>query len=98
LQSFIGKIQEKFNKPLTINCDNQGAIALSKDNKFHMRTKHINIQYHFIREAVEDTKINVKYIPTEENPADIFTKPLVKVKFWQFIQLLGLRLTDKRGM
>jgi hypothetical protein len=43
LWSFISEIQEKFNKPLTINCHNQGVIALSKDNKFHAHTKHINI-------------------------------------------------------
>ena len=41
-----------FDKPVTLNCDNQGAIALSKDNKFHTRTKHIDIRCHFIREAV----------------------------------------------
>ena len=97
LRSFIGEIREKFSTPLTINCDNQGAIALSKDNKFHARTKHIDIRYHFIREAVEDAKINVKYVPTEENPADIFTKPLAKVKFQRFVRLLGLRLINERG-
>jgi hypothetical protein len=48
--------------------------------------------------VVEDAKINVKYIPTDENPADIFTKALAKVKFRGFIQLLGLRLIDKCGM
>ena len=77
--------------PLNINCDNQGAIALAKDNKFHARTKHIDIRYHFIREAVEDGKILVKYIPTDDNTADIFTKPLAKQKFRHFVELLGLR-------
>jgi hypothetical protein len=64
LRNFVGEIKEKFSKPLTINCDNQGAIALSKDNKFHSRTKHIDIRYNFIREAVEDEKILVNYVPT----------------------------------
>ena len=80
-----------FDKPVTLNCDNQGAIALSKDNKFHARTKHIDIRYHFIREAVENKKISVKYVPTDENPADIFTKPLPKAKFRRFVESLGLK-------
>ena len=73
-----------------LNCDNRGAIVLLKDNKFHTWTKHINIWYHFIQEAVKNRKIVVKYIPTDENPADIFTKLLVKMKFRWFIELLGL--------
>ena len=67
-------------EPLTIMGDNQGAIALAKDNKFHLRMKHIDLRYHFIREAVEDGKISMKYIPTSDNITDIFTKPLVNVR------------------
>ena len=73
-----------------MSCDNQGAIALSKDNKFHARTKHIDLRYHFIREAVEDGKINVKYVPTNDNVSDIFTKALPRPKFQQMVELLGL--------
>ena len=60
--------------------DNQGAIALVKD-KFHARTKHIDLQYHFICEAVNEGKIAMKYIPMTDNVANIFTKPLGKPKF-----------------
>jgi len=79
---FIGEFREGFSSvPIPINCDNQGAITLEKDNKFHAHTKHIDIRYHFIREAVEDCKIELKYIPTDENMVDIFTKLLAKGKF-----------------
>ena len=81
---------------ITISSNNQGAIALLKDNKFHARTKHIDVRYHFIGEAVEDGKVSVVYIPTDENPADIFTKPLAKAKFRRFTELLGLRPIVKR--
>ena len=64
---------------------------MSKGNKFHARTKHIDVRYHFIREAVEDGKLSVIYIPTDDNPADIFTKPLAKAKLRQFVEMLGLR-------
>jgi hypothetical protein len=91
LQSFISEVQGTGKKKLTILCDNQGAIALSKDNKFHLRTKHIDLRYHFIREAVEDGKIKVNYILTDDNVSDIFTKPLPKLEFQRFVELLGLR-------
>jgi len=90
LCSFLKEIRGLHDTPLTINCNNQGAITLSKDNKFHARTKHINIQYHFICEAIEDKKIEVIYIPTDDNVSDIFTKPLAKTKFCRFVELLGL--------
>ena len=75
---------------ITIFADNQGAIALTKDNKFHARTKHIDLRYHFVREAVEDGKIKLEYIPTAKNVVDVFTKPLPKLKFTELVKRLGL--------
>ena len=91
LRSFVSELTGGNAKPLTISCDNQGAIALAKDNKFHARTKHIDLQYHFIREAVEDGKIVMKYILTDDNVSDIFTKALPKPKIQSMVELLGLR-------
>ena len=54
---------------------------LVKDNKFHLHTKHIDVRYHFIREAVDEGKIQMEYIPTDDNITDIFTKALAKPKF-----------------
>ena len=85
LWSFVVELHGENNQPLTIHCDNQGAIALSKDNKFHAQTKHINICHHFIHEAIKDRKITVIYVPTDENPMDIFTKTLTEknlLKCW----------------
>ena len=94
LRSFMKEVRGGEEKPLTISCDNQGAIVLAKDNKFHVRTKHIDLQYHFIHEAVKDGKIQVKYIPMDDNVSDIFTKPLPRPKFAKFVELLGLRRLD----
>jgi hypothetical protein len=91
LRSFVDEVRGGGEKPMLINCDNQGAIALAKDNKFHSRTKHIDLRYHFIREAVQDGKISVSYVPTEENVSDILTKAHAKPKFQRFVELLGLR-------
>jgi hypothetical protein len=90
LRTILGKLNSPFEEPTTLHCDNQGAIALAKDNKFHARTKHIDIWYHFIREAIKDGSINMQYIPTNDNIADIFTKPLAKAKFERFVEMLGL--------
>jgi hypothetical protein len=60
LRSFIREIVGKDRDPLTIMADNQGAIALAKDNKFHSRTKHIDLRYHFIREAVKGVPVSKK--------------------------------------
>ena len=78
-------------------CDNQGAIALAKDNKFHACTKHINLRHHFIREAVEEDKITMTYILTGENVVDIFTKALARPKFEGFVKKLGLREENEKG-
>ena len=75
---------------------------LAKDNKYHAHTKHINLRHHFIREAVEEEKIVVTYIPTGENVADIFMKALARLKFEGFVGKLGLKRekekSEKRSM
>jgi hypothetical protein len=63
-------------------CDNQGAIFLATNPAQEMRSKHIGIHYHYIRECVEEgDKIDLFYIPTDEQLADIFTKNLSSAKF-----------------
>ena len=72
--------------------DNQGAIALAKNPVHHQRTKHIDIKYHFIRFAIEEGIIDLQYIPTGENIADQFTKPLSWVKISDFSVISGPRV------
>ena len=91
MHTFLSEIQDAPRETVELSLDNQGAIALSKDNKLHQRMKHINIHYHFICEAVEDGQIRMKYVPTDQNPADIFTKPLSKMKVRGFVAGLGLK-------
>jgi len=71
--------------------DNQGAIALAKNPQFHARSKHINIQHHYVREKVEDNTIRLEYIPTEEQVANGLTKALGKDKFDKFRLALGVQ-------
>ena len=73
------KIEQK--QPTTIFEDNQGCIAMTKNNVYHSRTKHIDIKYHFIRTEVENHKVTFVYKQTADMIADIFTKPLEKQAF-----------------
>ena len=91
LKNFVSEICQPQEKPIEIYCNNEGVIALAKDNKYHSRTNHIDPQYHFIREVVEDNIIKIDYIPTCENVVDVFTKALTRPKYKGFIEGLGLR-------
>ena len=70
--------------------DNQGCIALARNPVNHARTKHIDIRHHFIREAINKGKINLKYCPTKEMIADILTKPLARDQFEKLRSLMGV--------
>ena len=69
---------------VVINVDNQGAINLAKNPMYHKRSKHIQVRYHFIRDEIRSGKIELQYVPTEDNVADIFTKPVTKLKLERF--------------
>ena len=75
---------------MPIMCDNKSAICLSKNSVLHSRTKHIDIQYHFIKEHVLNGDIMLDYICTEEKLADIFTKRLVEERFSYLRRELGI--------
>lgn len=64
--------------------DNQGAIALSKNPVNRQRSKHIDVKYHFIRDALSEGKIDIAYCPSEDMVADILTKPVAKFKIVKF--------------
>jgi Reverse transcriptase (RNA-dependent DNA polymerase) len=78
----------------TIHSDNSGSIALMKDPTFHARSKHIDVQYHYTREHVENRDISFHYIPTSEMAADILTKALPRPKHEKFTHMLGIRSCD----
>ena len=73
-----------------INTDSQGSLALAKNPTHHSRTKHIDIQHHFVREQIELQTIELQYCPTEEMTADVLTKPLARIKHSKCTYALGL--------
>ena len=63
-------IQQK--QATRIQCDNQISIRLAHNPVYHARSKHIELQHHFVREKIESTEIELTYCSTSENVADIF--------------------------
>ena len=75
--------------PITLHSDSMSAIDCSKDSKFHGRTKHIEIKYHFVRNKKDE--VMLRYLPTSEMVADPLTKPLALDLFKQHVKAMGLR-------
>ncbi|GKB06610.1 putative RNA-directed DNA polymerase [Tanacetum coccineum] len=78
----------QFNK-IPLYCDNKSAIALCCNNVQHSRSKHIDIHYHFIKDQVENGIMELYFVRTEYQLADIFTKPLPREIFNFLIEKLG---------
>ena len=66
---------------VTIYSDSQSTIYLAKNPTFHARTKHIDVQYHFVRDMVEDCKVKLEKVETLVNVVDALTKPMSTEKF-----------------
>lgn len=91
MQRLFRELQITDSSPFTIRGDNQGALFLAKNPAFHNRTKHIDIQHHFIRECIASKQLDVEFCPTQDNTADIMTKGLARIKHELNLQRLGLQ-------
>ncbi|GJR76578.1 retrovirus-related pol polyprotein from transposon TNT 1-94 [Tanacetum coccineum] len=80
----------QFNK-IPLYCNNKSAIALCCNNVQHSRAKHIDVRYHFIKEQVQNGIVELYFVQTEYQLADIFTKPLPRERFNFLIEKLGMR-------
>lgn len=90
LRPFLASIGIEQTEPTTIQADNRAAIALSKNPEFHKRTKHVGIRYHRIRQEQEQGVVIIDYVPTNENPADVFTKALTSKALSNSLRLLNM--------
>jgi hypothetical protein len=95
LRSLLTELYEEVTLPIPIYCDNQGAIALASNHKFHARTKHVDLRYHFIRKQVSEGIFDLQYCPTEENIADAFTKALPRPRLEKL--RAALKISTARG-
>ena len=79
----------KFHR-IPIYCDSKSAIAISCNPVHHSKTKHIDVRYHFIKDHVEKGDIELYFVKTDFQLADLFTKPLDLTRFNFLISKLGM--------
>jgi hypothetical protein len=91
LRALLGEIGHRQTGPTMILADNQGTIVLTSDQTNHIRTKHIDLRYHFVQDKTADNTIAFKYVRSQDNIADIFTKPLPRPAFAELRKRLGVR-------
>ena len=75
--------------PIQIGVDNQSTLSLVKNPVQHSRCKHIDIRYHFIRNEILEGTVNLYYVQTCDNIADIFTSPVTAQKLLLFESIRG---------
>ena len=91
LRRLLSDIKATPKTPTIIREDNQGAIAIVKNPISHARTKHIDIKFHYVREAIHDGTIELVYCPTQQMTADMLTKPLPRCHFETLRLEMGLK-------
>ena len=79
---------ESIKNPITVYCDNQSSIVLVKNPIVHQRSKHVDIKFYFICDEINKGSILLEFIETEENVADVFTKPMTRIKLNTFRKII----------
>lgn len=90
LRRVLDKLGHIQSKSTTVFCDNSSAIKLSKNPVMHGRSKHIDVRFHFLRELTKDGTLNLLHCNTQEQVADVMTKPLKLDMFLKMRRLLGV--------
>jgi hypothetical protein len=90
VQKLLDELGITHPKAARLWCDNLGATYLSANPVFHARTKHIEIDFHFVREQVTTKRLDIRFISTTDQIADGFTKPLPEKQIILFRNNLNL--------
>ena len=90
LARLLAELKGEEADAVTLKIDNQSAIQLSKNLVFHDRSKHIDVKYHYIRECIEEGRVDVEPINNKLQLADILTKALGRDQFVELRSKLGI--------
>ena len=90
IKQLLEELNFKIDKPMKMFCDNNAARHIASNAVFHERTKHIEIDCHFIREKVQAKEIETPYVKSQDQLADVFTKGLIPKAFEEITRKLGL--------
>lgn len=91
IESLLRDIGCVVKHPANLWCDNIGATYLSVNPVFHARSKHLEVDYHFVRDKVTKNEIKVQFLSSKDQLADILTKPLSKARHYTLLQHLTIR-------
>jgi hypothetical protein len=94
LARLLAELKDGETESVVLKVDNKSAISLAKNPVFHDRSKHIELKYHFIRDCVETKKIELEFVVTEHQLADMFTKPLGRVRLLKLRSSTGMVEVD----
>lgn len=88
--NLLNSVDVKVQEPVTVYEDNQPCISVTEEPRKHKRMKHVEIQNFFVRELVQNGRIQLKYLPTEDQLADVMTKGLAAPRFRILRDVLGV--------
>ena len=94
VQSFLRELNVPIAQPTVIHEDNRGSIIASTNGLGGPRSRHLDIKHHYVVEQVREKRIAVRYIPSNENLADVFTKPLATPQFRALVDQFTVKLDD----
>ncbi|CAN0884915.1 Retrovirus-related Pol polyprotein from transposon RE1, partial [Linum grandiflorum] len=97
LQSLLSELHIPQSKPPVLWCDNLGATYLAHNPVFHSRSKHLEIEFHFVRDRVAKGQFQVRYIPATDQLADVLTKPLTRMHFQHYCSKFHLHTVTLAG-
>lgn len=90
IKRLLEELKIPISNPIKIYCDNKAAISIAHNPVLHDRTKHIEVDKHFIKEKIESGLICISYVPTTQQTADVLTKGLVKRQFELLVSKLAM--------
>ena len=95
MRRVLKKLGHSQGKCTTVLCDNNSTIKLSKNPVMHGRSKHIDVRFHFLRDLTREGVVELKHCGTQEQVADIMTKPLKLDVFLKLRELLGVSVVPR---